>query len=125
MSLHMSTFGMRLKNIAQVALFTELVRKKLLTSLQENSIIDNIANKQSFFLQMLKFPKYDKKTKKHVCVKKAMHSKDETIFDFIICSPNDESKIAKSPLLVVPELEVKWCNDTNGKMTQVEFDFVK
>jgi len=27
MSLHISTFGMRLKNIAQVALFTELVRK--------------------------------------------------------------------------------------------------
>src|SRR6266540_3209866 len=42
---HISTFGMRLPNIAQVAVFTELVRKKLPTALQENSIIDNIANK--------------------------------------------------------------------------------
>src|SRR2546430_1938291 len=35
MSYHISTTGMRLKNIAQVAIFTELVRKKLPVSLQE------------------------------------------------------------------------------------------
>src|SRR6266542_6662226 len=34
MSLHISTFGMRLKNIAQVTVFIELIRKKLLTALQ-------------------------------------------------------------------------------------------
>jgi len=28
-SLHVSTFGMRLPNVAQVMMFTELVRKKL------------------------------------------------------------------------------------------------
>jgi len=50
MSLHILTFGMRLKNIAQVALFTELVHKKLSAFLQGNSIIDNIANKRSFSL---------------------------------------------------------------------------
>src|SRR2546429_5489233 len=37
MSLHISTTDMRLKNIAQVTVFTELVRKKLLTALQANS----------------------------------------------------------------------------------------
>ena len=50
MSYHISTTGMRLKNIAWVAIFTELVCKKLLVSLQGNSIIDNIANKRSFSL---------------------------------------------------------------------------
>ena len=74
---------------------------------------------------MLGSPKYNEKIKEHVHVKKAMHLKDETIFDFMIHPPNDESEIAKSPLLVIPELEAKGCNDTNGEMTQVEFDFVK
>ena len=50
MSLHISTFGLRLKNIAKVAVFTELVRKKLPTALQEKNIVDNIANKRSFSL---------------------------------------------------------------------------
>jgi len=50
MSYHISTTGMRLKNIAWVTIFTELVRKKLPVSLQGNSIIDNIANKRSFSL---------------------------------------------------------------------------
>ena len=45
MSYHISTFGMRLPNIAQVAVFTELVYKKLPIALQGNSIINNIANK--------------------------------------------------------------------------------
>ena len=124
-SLHISTTGMRLKNIAQVAVFTELVRKKLPASLQGNSIIDNIANKCSFSLRILGSSKYDEKTKEHVSVKKAMNPKDGTIFDFMIRPPNDESEITKSPLLVIPELEAKGCNDTNGEMTQVEFDFVK
>ena len=44
-SLYVSTSGMRLPNIAQVAMFTELVRKKLPEGLQEKGIIDNIANK--------------------------------------------------------------------------------
>src|SRR5215212_231195 len=58
MSYHISTTGMRLKNIARVAIFTELVRKKLPVSLQRNSIIDNIANKQSFSLRILGTPKF-------------------------------------------------------------------
>src|SRR6266540_6561738 len=50
MSYHISTFGMRLLNIAQVVVFTELVHKKLLTPLQGNNIINNIVNKHSFSL---------------------------------------------------------------------------
>ena len=45
MSYYILTFGIRLKNIAQVTTFTKLIRKKLPVSFQENSIIDNIANK--------------------------------------------------------------------------------
>ncbi len=44
-SFHVSTFGMRLPNVAQITMFTELVRKKLPEGLQEKDIIDNIANK--------------------------------------------------------------------------------
>ncbi len=44
-SLYILTFVMRLPNIIKVTVFTELVHKKFLTSLQGNSIIDNIANK--------------------------------------------------------------------------------
>ncbi|CAB4387211.1 unnamed protein product [Rhizophagus irregularis] len=40
-SLHVSTFSMRLPSIAQVAVFTELVRKKLPAGLQDKEIIDN------------------------------------------------------------------------------------
>ncbi len=117
-SFHISTTGMRLKNIAQVAVFTKLIHKKLLASLQRNSIIDNIMNKHSFSLRMLGSSKYDKKIKEHVCVKKAIHSKDGTIFDFMIRPPNNKSEIAKNPLLVVLELEAKGCNDTNSEMTK-------
>ncbi|RIA79494.1 hypothetical protein C1645_840549 [Glomus cerebriforme] len=76
MSLHISTYGMRLKNIAQVALFTKLIHKKVLVTLQGNSIIDNITNKRSFSLRMLGSPKYNEKTEEHICVKKAIHPKD-------------------------------------------------
>jgi len=48
MSLHISTFGLKLKNIARVAVFTELVRNKLPVGLQSKEIVDNIANKNSF-----------------------------------------------------------------------------
>jgi len=58
-------------------------------------------------------------------VKKVMHPKNGTIFDFMIRPPNDESKITKSPLLVVSELEAKGYNDTNSETTQTEFDFVE
>ena len=44
-SLHILTYGMRLSNIIKVAIFIELLHKKLLEGLQEKGIIDNIANK--------------------------------------------------------------------------------
>ncbi|CAB4384721.1 unnamed protein product [Rhizophagus irregularis] len=125
-SLHVSTFGMRLPNIAQVAMFTELVRKKLPTALQGNSIIDNIANKCSFSLRMLGSPKYNEKTGEHIHVKKAIRPKDGTIFDFMIRPPNDESEVIKnSPLLVVPKAKMEGCPSTNNVTTDAEFELVE
>ena len=44
----------------------------------------------------------------------------------MICLPNDESEVIdNSPLLVVPELEVKRCNDINSEITEVEFELVE
>ncbi len=126
MSYHISTFDMRLPNIARVTVFTKLVHEKLLTALQKNSIIDNIANKRSFSLRILGSLKYNEKTEEHICLKKAVYPKNGTIFDFIIRLPNDESEIAESILLDILELEVKKYNDTNSeKTTQAKFDFVK
>ncbi|UZO17103.1 uncharacterized protein OCT59_008464 [Rhizophagus irregularis] len=67
---------MRLKNISQVAVFTELVRKKLPEGLQGKTIIDNIANKRSFSLRLLGSPKYNEETKEHVRVKRALLPND-------------------------------------------------
>ncbi|CAB4401373.1 unnamed protein product [Rhizophagus irregularis] len=126
MSYHISTFGMRLPNITQVAMFTELVCKKLLAFLQENSIIDNIANKSSFSLRILGSPKYNKKTEEHVRVKKAILPKDGSIFDFMIRPPNDKSEVIEnSPLLVVPEPKVQRIDDTNSETTEAEFELVE
>ncbi|EXX62826.1 hypothetical protein RirG_158150 [Rhizophagus irregularis DAOM 197198w] len=109
---------MRLPNIAQVTMFIELVRKKLPTALQGNSIIDNIANKCSFSLQMLGSLKYNEKTGEYIHVKKAIRPKDGTIFDFMIRSPNDESEVIKnSPFLVVPKVKMEGCPSTNNVIT--------
>jgi hypothetical protein len=121
-SLHISTFGMRVPNIAQAGAFTELVRKKLPEGLQGKGIIDNIANKRSFSLQMVGTPKFIEETGEHVRVKKAILPKDGTTFDFMLRPPNDESEIVESPLLVVPELEVRRCNDTNNETTEAELE---
>src|SRR6266540_6449725 len=125
-SIHVSTFGMRLSSIAQVAIFTELVRKKLPAGLQNKGIVDNIVNKQSFSLQMLESSKYNEKTEKHVRIKKAICPKDGSIFDFMICPPNDESEIIdNSPLLAVPKTEsVKYANISN-ETTIAKFELVE
>ncbi|CAG8575689.1 9399_t:CDS:2, partial [Scutellospora calospora] len=68
-SLYISTFGLHLKNIAKVAIFTELIRKKL----------------------------------PHMRIKKAIFPKDSSVFDFMLCLPNDESPEVVSPLLVISE----------------------
>ncbi|RHZ85262.1 hypothetical protein Glove_68g30 [Diversispora epigaea] len=111
MSYHISTFGLRLKNIAKVASFTKLVRDKLPVGLQADRIVDNIAKKSSFSLRMLGTPKVieikcektGKITYKHERVKKAFFPKDSPVFDFMLRPPNDESPEVDSPLLVVPE----------------------
>ncbi|GBB95665.1 hypothetical protein RclHR1_02590010 [Rhizophagus clarus] len=58
---HILTFGIRLPNITQAGVFTKHVCKKLPVELQGKDIIDNIAKKQSFFLRILRLPKYKKK----------------------------------------------------------------
>ncbi|CAB4393934.1 unnamed protein product [Rhizophagus irregularis] len=126
-SVHVLTSGMRLSNIAQVAVFTELVRKKLPVGLQDKGIVDNIANKRSFSLRMLGSPKYNEKTEEHIRVKKAICPKDGSIFDFMIRPPNDESEVIdNSPLLAVPETEsVKYANISNETTTEAEFELVE
>jgi hypothetical protein len=105
MSLHISTFGLRLKNITACALFTELVRKKLPVSLQSKDIVDNIANKRSFSLRLLGTPKFVKETNEHVRIKKPLYPKDSSVFDFMIRPPNDEAPVIDSPILIVPKAE--------------------
>ena len=83
-------------------------------ALQANSIIDNIANKSSFSLKMLGTPKFDEKTNSHIRVKKAIHPKDGSVFDFMIRPPSDESEIIdNSPLLAVPKAKMEGCSSTN------------
>ena len=116
MSLHISTFGLKLKNIARVAVFTELVRNKLPVGLQSKEIVDNIANKNSFSLRMLNTPKvieikcnesgrgrasliHNKKSYKHIRPKRALFPKDGTVFDFMLRPPHDEAEVKNSPIL--------------------------
>ncbi|CAG8487394.1 23157_t:CDS:2 [Cetraspora pellucida] len=48
-----------------IAVFTKLVHKKLPIDLQEKDIVDNIANKCSFSLQILRTPKFIKDTNEY------------------------------------------------------------
>ena len=120
-SLHVSTYGLRVKNISQASVFTELVRKKLPEGLQGKTIIDNIANKRSFSLQILGSSKYIEETKEHVCKKKALLPKNGTVYDFMLRPSNDESKVIESPLLAVPETEsVKYTSNVSTTETEIE-----
>ncbi|CAG8766970.1 365_t:CDS:10 [Cetraspora pellucida] len=113
---------LELKNIAQVTVFTKLVRKKLQVGLQKKIIIDNIANKRSFSLRMLGSSKYKEETKEHIRVKKAIHPKDETIFDFMIRLSNDESEVIESPLLDVSEnISRRKCSIMSNITTEAKF----
>ena len=77
-------------------------------------------------MRILGTPKFNEKTGSHIRVKKAIHPKDGSVFDFMICLPNDESEVIdNSPLLVVPEPEVKRCNDINSETTEVKFELVE
>ncbi|RIA82546.1 hypothetical protein C1645_835199 [Glomus cerebriforme] len=102
MSYHISTFGIRLPNIAKVAVFTEL---------------------------MLGSPKYDEETKEHICVKKAIYPKNGSIFDFMLLHPNNDSEIKDSSLLAVLKPEVKRFpvknNDIISETTEAEFEVVE
>src|SRR6266498_4546142 len=124
-SLHILTFAIRLLNIVKVAVFTELVCKKLLASLQENSIIDNIANKLSFSLQILETSKFDKKISFHMQVKKAMQSKNGSVFDFMIYPPNDESEVVDNSLLAILKAKIERYSNINKVITAAKFKLVE
>ncbi len=77
-------------------------------------------------MRILGTPKFDEKTGSHIRVKKAIHLKDGSVFDFMIRPLNDESKVINnSPLLAVPESEVKRCNDINSEIIEVKFELVE
>ncbi|RHZ47866.1 hypothetical protein Glove_566g28 [Diversispora epigaea] len=121
MSYHISTCGMRLKNITACALFTDLVRKKLPVELQnkKDKIVDNIANKSSFSLRMLGTPKIIKETNEHVRPKRAVMPEDGTIFDFMLRPPNDEVPVIDSSLLIVPEPVSTRIYNSHNKATDI------
>ena len=106
-------------------MFTEFVRKKLPASLQENSIINNIANKRLFSLRILRTPKFDKKTNSHMQVKKAVHPKNGTIFDFMIHPSNDKSEIIDILLLVILKAKMERYPSINNITTNAEFELVE
>jgi len=78
---------------------------------------------------MLRSFKFDEKTREHVHVKKPVHPKDRTLFDFMLHSPNDESEVEESSLLNILESEVKRHpedhNDTDSETTEAEFKLVE
>ncbi|RHZ81773.1 hypothetical protein Glove_117g269 [Diversispora epigaea] len=124
MSYHISTSELRLQNIAKVALFVELVRKKLPVGLRDKEIIDNIANKKSFSLRILGAPKIIEKTNEYVRPKKAVGLKDGTIFNFMLYPPNDDAPVIDTHLLIVPKKTVKNSKSENGTI-EVEVDYIE
>ena len=88
-------------------MFIELVCKKLPVSLQSKKIVNNIANKCSFSLRMLrtskaieiKYEKTGKKTYKHERLKKTLYSKDSSVFNFMLRSLHDDLSIVDGPTL--------------------------
>ncbi len=98
---------MKLPNITQVIIFIELICKKLLTALQVNYIINNIVNKHSFSLRIFESSKYNEKIEEYIHIKKTIHLKNETIFDFMIHPLNNESEVIKNLLLDIIKLKVK------------------
>ena len=63
---------------------------------------------------------------KHVHVKKAIHPKDRSVFDFMICLSNNESEVIKnSPLLVVLKAKMEGYPSTNNVITDAEFKLVE
>ncbi|CAG8557442.1 10654_t:CDS:2 [Cetraspora pellucida] len=63
----------------------------------------NIRLKNIAQVTMLGSLKYKKEIKEHIHIKKAIYPKDEMIFDFMICLPNNESEVIESSLLDVLE----------------------
>ncbi len=122
-SLHISTFGMRLSNIVKIAVFTELVHKKLPEKLEVKGIINNIANKQSFSLRIVKISKFDKKTEEYVYIKKLVYPNDRITTDFMLCLSNDESEVIDSPLLGILKIKATSCPSIGNVIIKAKLKF--
>ncbi len=58
-------------------------------------------------------------------VKKAVQPKNRSVFDFMICLPNDESEVINSPLLTISETEMRRCPNINNVTTDAEFKLIE
>ncbi len=67
---------------------------------------------------MLESFKYKKKTKEYIYIKRVIYPKNKTIFDFMIHSFNNESKVVKSSILDV--LKTKIINYLNISNISIE-----
>lgn len=74
---------------------------------------------------MLGLPKYNKKIKEHICVKKAIRSKNGSVFDLIIRLLNDKSEVVKSSLLDILKPKFQRFDDTNSKTSQAKLELVE
>ncbi|CAG8701196.1 24735_t:CDS:2, partial [Cetraspora pellucida] len=85
--------------------------KKMSLHISAFDIVDNIVNKSLFSLQILNIPKVieikcnesSKKLYKHICPKRAIFPKDGTVFDFMLCLPNDKAPVIDNPILVLKD----------------------
>ncbi len=74
---------------------------------------------------MLEMPKFDEKISSHMRVKKEVQPKNGSVFDFMICLPNDKSKVINSPFLAILEAKMERYLSINNVTTNAEFKLVE
>jgi len=74
---------------------------------------------------MLEMLKFDEKTGSYMQVKKAVQSKNGSVFNFIIHLSNNKLEIIDSPFLAIPEAEMKRYSSINKVITDAEFKLVE
>ncbi len=74
---------------------------------------------------MFKLFKHNKKIKKLIYMKKAIHLKDKTIFDFIIHLLNNKLKVVESSLLNISKPETNRYFNISNNITKTKFKFIK
>ncbi|RIA88277.1 hypothetical protein C1645_826591 [Glomus cerebriforme] len=94
-SLHISTFGMKLLLITKVAVFTELICKKLSEELQ---------------------------TEEYVHIKKPVYLNNGTTIDFMLYLFDNESEVKDSSLLGILKTEITSCSSVSSITAKVELE---